>query len=291
MKKRVGMSLLIAAILCLVFAPGAWAKWHQDNEWGFKIEVPDNWQERKFMHDSDRVNAFVTPDQMVAVRVRAFHTQPGTTAVQVAGLFEQHVITGAERIDYKPLTVNGLAGQFAAYKWTFNNTPVGVIAFYAARGNIGYVVWMMTPSDQFQTRHLEGTNVMDTFTLVPTGGGMGGSLDAGPRITKIATGDQMAGDYKLAAAKTQFGPTTPYFHMVFEYEGEASGPPLLIKWIYVPKNYLIDEVKLEMPKGSGGYGHSDLSKPNNNWPAGEYSVQIWRNNQMMKEARFNVVGQ
>lgn len=291
MKMRLGVALLAALILCLFMAPNASAKWHQDTEWGFKINVPDNWKDRKFMHDSDRVNAFVTPDQIVAVRVRAFNTQPGTTAVQVAGLFEQHVIKGCERIDYKPLTVNGLAGQFAAYKWTFNNTPVGVIAFYASRGDKGYIVWMMTPSDQFKARHREGTDVMDTFTLVSAGSGVGGTLDPGIRITKIATGDQMAGDFQLAAVKTRFSSETPFFHMVFEYDGEASGTPFLIKWIYAPENYLIDEVSLDMPQGSGGVGHSNLSRPNKGWPAGDYSVQIWRNNQMMKEARFSVMAQ
>jgi hypothetical protein len=292
MKIRLGTTLLAALLLCLFLAPSASAKWHQDDEWGFKIEVPDNWKERKFMQETDRVNAFVSPDQMVAVRVRAFKTRPGTNAEQVAGLFEKGVIKGCERIDYKPLTVNGLAGQFAAYKWTFNNTPVGVVTFYAVRGEIGYVVWMMTPSDKFQARHREGTDVMDTFTLVASGGsGLGGSLETGVRVTSIATGDQMAGDFELASVKTRFSPDTPYFHMVFEYDGEASAAPFLIKWVYVPENYLIDEVSLDMPEGSGGVGHSNLSKPDKGWPAGEYSVQIWRNNQKVKEARFSVSGQ
>ena len=70
MKMRLGVSLFAVLILCLFIAPNASAKWHQDNEWGFKINVPDNWKERKFMQDTDRVNAFVSPDQMVAVRVR-----------------------------------------------------------------------------------------------------------------------------------------------------------------------------------------------------------------------------
>ena len=215
----------------------------------------------------------------------------GSNAEHIAGLFEKGVIKGCERVEYKPLTVNGLAGQFAAYKWTFNNTPVGVITFYAVRGDIGYVVWMMTPSDQFQARHREGTNVMDTFSLVSAGGGLGGSLESGVRITKIATGDRMAGEFQLAAVKSQFTPDTPYFHMVFEYDGEGSGTPFLIKWIYVPENYLIDEVSLDMPQGNGGVGHSNLSRPNKGWPAGNYSVQIWRNNQKIKEALFSVMGQ
>lgn len=108
-------------------------------------------------------------------------------------------------------------------------------------------------------------------------------------ITYMETGDAMSGEYSLAETKNEFRQDTPMFYMVFKYEGNAADAPFVIKWIYVPSNYLIDQVQLSLPASSGGTGRSSLSIPDKGWPPGEYTVEIWRLEKKLKAAGFSVI--
>lgn len=166
--------------------------WIQDKEAKFKINVPRNYQKNRMVEGSDIVHAFVSPDQNVAVRIRAIKLNKSVDVDSVINVFEQNIISGSQRLIKDNYTLNAIPGKICGYKWQYNNIPVGLAAFYTVRDNIAYVVWSIIPERIFKQRTAESDAIINTFTLLGTGtsGGLFGSMTQQPKVNKPHQGSQ-----------------------------------------------------------------------------------------------------
>lgn len=68
-------TLFFVAFYCMAyvlpFAARAQNNWVSDNEMKFKILVPNNYKQNRLRDGSDKIYAFVSPDENVAIRVRS----------------------------------------------------------------------------------------------------------------------------------------------------------------------------------------------------------------------------
>lgn len=160
-------AILLLTVICLM--GNAQARVVNDNEYGFQITIPDNWQTNSFIDGKDKVWAFAAPDNNAAIRIRAFRAPPGLSIDTLISGFETHVLSGGQKLVIKPHTLNGVDGKMAGYKGQFNNIDVGVGCFYTIQKQNAYIVWSMIPVSLFSTRSRETDAIMDTFTLSKVG--------------------------------------------------------------------------------------------------------------------------
>lgn len=167
----------ISVVLILgVFAANSYGGWVEDKEFGFKINVPDNWKRSILNDGSDRIHVFLSPDENVAVRIRAFKVPAEATVDLIIPLFEKNVLSGGERKALMDHSLNGSSGKVGAYTGSFNGTAVGAGAYFTIHNGIAYVVWSLTPVSMFQSRYAESDAITNTFTLVSNNSQMGSSL-------------------------------------------------------------------------------------------------------------------
>jgi hypothetical protein len=141
------------------------SRWIEDSQMNFKIQVPSNYQANQFWEGSDKIHAFLSPDQNVAVRVRTFNVNNNTSLTQVVQLFSRDIIKGAAQLVSQPHTLNGMDGNLSGYKWTYNNISVIVAAFTTIQEGRAYVVWTLIPENLFATRNSESDAITNTFTV------------------------------------------------------------------------------------------------------------------------------
>ncbi|MBW1775951.1 MAG: hypothetical protein JRJ82_24300, partial [Deltaproteobacteria bacterium] len=251
------------------------------------------WLSNSFVEGTDRVWAFASPDENVAVRVRAFKHDPHADIFMVISLFESEIFGGGQRLALLDHTLNGIPGKLGAYQGVYNGNQVGVGAFYTVQNGNAYIIWSMIPTHLFNARSAEADAVINTFTItssqVPPGSGNHPGYQ-GMRITNVRMGDHLIGTYGLASVKYHFGPSTPEIFLVFNWSGDVGNSPFLIKWTYTKTGYLIDQITLTLPKAPKGHAKSSLTIPNKGWPSGNYSAEIIHNSQSLKKVSFSIGG-
>ncbi|MFZ5949755.1 MAG: hypothetical protein ACOYXC_03555 [Candidatus Rifleibacteriota bacterium] len=146
----------------------AGTQWINDEQMKFKIQIPDNYQKNRLVEGTDVVHVFLSPDQNVAVRIRAIKVGSGTMINNVIQAFEQNVIVGAQKLLEDNYTLNKIPGRICGYKWRFNNTPVGLAVFGTIIDNIAYIVWSIVPEQMFKQRTTETDAIINTFTILKT---------------------------------------------------------------------------------------------------------------------------
>ena len=180
MKKR--LSLLAAMPLLFACYPilQAQSSWVEDAAFGFKIQVPDTYQRNAYMEGTDKVHAFLSPDQNLAVRVRVipFEGSGTVTSQQVAQLWSQNILVGANELGSQADQVNGLQGTVHAYRWNYNNIQCVVAAFVTVQPGKAYVLWTLLPEHLYQSRVGESDAITNTFQLIRNQG-LGGGLLGG----------------------------------------------------------------------------------------------------------------
>lgn len=183
--KRTGF---FAAILIAVWSLPLLADWVTDKEFNFKIEVPNSWQKNRFDDGSDRVHTFVSPDENLAVRIRAFAVNERVTLDLIASLFRSKILGECEQLTLMDQTVNGYEGKIGAYRGVYNGTKVGAGVFYTIQNGIAYIVWSLTPVDLFQSKIAESDAITNTFTIIGdrAGAAAGGEPSpAGPELSNV----------------------------------------------------------------------------------------------------------
>jgi len=157
-------------LLIVSVSINAQSRWIEDAEMKFKISVPSNYQANQFLEGSDKIYAFLSPDQNVAVRIRSFKVSDNTTINDVINAFSQSIITGASQLTSEPYTLNGTKGQAVGYSWRYNNVSVVVLVFYTIYSGTAYVVWSLVPENLFSKRSAETDAITNSFTILKDSG-------------------------------------------------------------------------------------------------------------------------
>jgi len=163
MRKSIG---LIAGLVVLMTAHTLLAEWVEDREMNFKINVPRSWQKNILRDGSDKIHVFLSPDQNLAIRIRAFKVARNTGLDLIASLFKTRILGECEQLAFMDAVVNGYSGKIGAYRGMYNGIKVGAGAFFTIQDGIAYIVWSLTPLDKFQSRVKESDAITNTFTLL-----------------------------------------------------------------------------------------------------------------------------
>jgi len=163
--KKISKILLIATFTICVNAV-AQNRMVEDSQMKFKISVPLNYQTNQYWDGTDKIHAFVSRDNNVAVSIRSFELPANVSVDQVVTAFRQNVLKGANQLVIQPHNLNGASGKMAGYRWRYNNITVVVGAFYTIQNNIGYIVWSMIPENLFASRSAESDAITNSFTLL-----------------------------------------------------------------------------------------------------------------------------
>lgn len=179
MKKTVLMMILL---ILVIFSLPIYGDWVEDAQFKFKINVPNNWQRNSFDDGTDRIHAFVSPDQNLAIRIRAFKVNNKVTLAIIANLFKTNIMGECEQLAYMDETLNGYKGKIGAYKGVYNGTKVGAGAFFTIQNSIAYIVWSLAPLDMFGAKAAVSDAITNTFTIL-TGSILPAADRTAPQLT------------------------------------------------------------------------------------------------------------
>lgn len=157
--------LLLMLVVCSTI-PAA-AKWYTNYAYNFKINVPASWSFNQSVERTDHVYDFLSPDEQVAIQIRAFKNEPNFTDDLIMGIVEEGILSqGATKLTAADDQINGIYGKMAAYKNTFDGMEVGIVIFTTLQERAGYAFIVVVPSDVFQEKTAETDAILNTFTLL-----------------------------------------------------------------------------------------------------------------------------
>lgn len=285
------------------------AKDIKDIEFKFSIVVPDHWTSNIYREGTDKVCEFMSPDNNAFIQLRSFKADPAITLNLVVQIFEESYLPqGSNRIDLsKKNSVNGIPGIVGNYTANVNNLDVGISVFYAIQNGQGYALMYIIPVSMFDQKEEEVKRILHSFvipgytvqepinnTIVnksnSVGSPQGIKSNRSVLIENTRMGDELGKPHELLNTTSVFNPETRNVYIVFDWKRESEHIPYLkIAWYYDQKGYLIDEVIYDFKNNSlSGTSHAFLSKPNNGWPEGKYTVEFSIAGQLLKEVPFEV---
>jgi hypothetical protein len=160
--------LTILILLSLLISQNTFAQnnWVTDSEMQFKILAPANYAQNQFRDGTDKILALVSPDENVAVRVRAMHATNDFTIDLLQQVFEQNIISGAKLIMKEDGDLHGIPARATAYTWKYNNIETVIGTYYIIQNGFAYVIWTIVPQNLLQQRSGEADKIIDSFTLI-----------------------------------------------------------------------------------------------------------------------------
>lgn len=318
----------LAFLLFCLFTLGANAqnRWIEDPEMHFKIQVPSNYQVNQFWEGSDRIHAFLSPDQNVAVRVRSFKVNDNTNKNQVLQLFQQNIIKGAAQLVNQEYTLNGMAGGLAGFRWKYNNISVVVAAFYTIQYGTAYIVWSLIPENLFAKRNAESDAITNTFTVtqnqqqtaqetnkatqsqipattnntlsnpttrtLPVDTPINRTpLESRPNalvITNVQLGTGINNSLTIIPENKVIDPAQKTIHMVASHNGKDNGQNFIVRWYSITQQCLVAENVYNHKTRGLNKVHSTIENVMGNWPVGEYKAEIWHMGRKVSETSFKV---
>lgn len=161
------MKKIIGLLLIYTFSSiSLYANWVEDSQFKFKINVPFTWQKNSFDDGTDRVHVFLSPDENLAIRIRAFKVNPNVNLDIIESLFRTNILGECEQLALVNHTLNGYKGKIGAYKGVYNGTRVGAGVFYTIQNGIAYIVWSLAPINLFDSKINESDAITNTFTIL-----------------------------------------------------------------------------------------------------------------------------
>jgi len=159
--------LLFILLVTIPLPSTAQTRWYEEGALGFKVSVPTSWETHAYAEGTDEIRAWTSPDENVALLIRTVPIgQQQATLDMIITVYEQNALAGAQRLVMQDYTLNGVAGKMAGYRWTFNDIPVIVGAFFALKPGTFYALSSIIPQEMFQARTAETDAIMNTFTLI-----------------------------------------------------------------------------------------------------------------------------
>ncbi|MCF8234420.1 MAG: lipocalin family protein [Bacteroidales bacterium] len=285
-------SLFLNILIALILLSGTiQAKWYTDSRFKFKIDVPSNWTSNIYTEGTDKVYDFTSPDQNIAIQLRAFEAGDGVSAKVISDLMDEGITgEGASQVNRSQDEINGTKGELGVYTNNFDGQDMVLITFSTVQNNIGYMFLIVVPSNVLDQKSAEIDAILNTFTI---------NSVAQVRIDKPATqqltigniilGKTLSGKTNLSDITTEFNTDTPVFYAVFDWTGNGYGKSLEARWIFADGNVLIDRVYYDFPNQKGGSSNTSLSIPDDGWPEGNYSLELYMDGNLVKSKNFTVV--
>lgn len=160
-------TIIFLSIAFLLVTKLALAGWQIDNEFNFKINVPDNWSKQTYFEGTVKVHDFSNPDGNMAIQIRCFAADAGVNSSILAEVFDENLLNqGASRLSKTDETLNGIPGVMGVYKNTFDGIEMAIVTFSTVPGDEGYLIFAIVPLQQFEQLAQEVDKVLNTFTLL-----------------------------------------------------------------------------------------------------------------------------
>ncbi len=143
------------------------AKWYIDRQFKCRINVPESWSSNSFMDGSDKVYDFYSPDQNIAVQLRAFDAGNQVTTDLLVQIYEEQMLPAGTKKSglFDKVSKNGIPGKQGIYTSKYNGIDVAMSAFYAVQNNYGYVLLVIVPTNMMQQKTPEIQKVTQTFMV------------------------------------------------------------------------------------------------------------------------------
>lgn len=160
-------AVLLFIVSFAFLANTAYATWHTDNEYKFKIDVPSTWTANNHMEGTDKVYDFTNPNGTIALQIRCFKAGEGINAQTLAQVFDEGLVSeGATQLAMSDEMLSNLSGVMGVYKTNFDGTEVVIISFSAVSNGIGYLIFTIMPFNQMEQLADEADAVLNTFTVL-----------------------------------------------------------------------------------------------------------------------------
>ena len=302
------MKVTIKLVIALLFFGFSSAVYTQssiytDNEMGFTINLPNNYQKKEFWDQGEKNLVAVSPDQNVLVLVRSFTSTHQVTTALIQQAFEKSVLTGATLLAREEGNLNGIPAVAAAYSWQYNKLNTVVGAYFILNGGKGYIVYTIIPVELLKQRSKEADQIIDSFTLLNdpedlknTTAEKGMSNETAHtdeasgketiHITDIQIGHTRDNTYQLTQTMHRFPASIHQIDLVFGYEGKADGTDFILKWYSDTHQRLIKEFRVSPPAHNRGRGHSYITNKGQQWPEGEYHAELWYKGSLLGKKTF-----
>jgi len=167
MKKLTTSALLVLLMIFTSISNETYAQLQQDSKYGFKINIPPNWNKTNYLDGSDEVYDYMSPDENAAVQLRVFEAKPGFTTVLLAQVYEESMLpAGTQKLSLEEyITANGIPSKKGVYLLDYNGNEVGLSALYIVQNNKGYVLTALIPSSMIQQKGAELKKIIKSFMI------------------------------------------------------------------------------------------------------------------------------
>ncbi len=297
MKKKFFLPTI--TFLFIFLANGLSAQWITDNDYKFKINVPGSWSRSSYMDGSDKVYDIYSPDENVAIQIRAFEAPEELSLNLLVNVYEEQMVpAGSINEGVVPMrSKTGIQGKQGTYRFDYNGIEVGMGVFYAIKNGYGYIVSALIPVSMLERKAYSVKQITETFELInnkPTGPDNIGALSGGAymmstfKINQIILCSQLNVNNNAVNPTTKFNSSTPEIHAVIQFTGNTN-KDLTVSWIYTNWNRTITSDKYNFTDDRG-IGVVSLSKPDNGWPAGNYKIVFELDGKLIDSKTFTVTG-
>ncbi len=284
------------------------AQLQTDRTYGFKINIPSNWSKSSSMDGTDKVFDYASPDQNAAIQLRAFMAEARITVDLLAQVNEQNLLpAGTKKLSLSNYTSsNGIPGKQGLYSMNYNGNEVSMAVFYTVQNGKGYVLTAIIPTSMINQKGEEIKRITRSFVIdgfeqqsssartenassrfSGLAGGTSSTNKATPfHIKNIKLSDKIDANKRAINPGNSFNPRTAEINAVIEFSGSTDSD-LIVSWIYKNWDQTILSERYNFTD-KGGIGVVSITKPNNGWPIGNYSVKIEIGNKVIRELAFTV---
>jgi hypothetical protein len=143
-------------------------QWLIREEYGFKINVPDQWQSTQYEENGKLILKLISTDNNILIEFDAFKVDRDNTVFDLVSSFEKNQLpTGFECSSLKDYTtVNNINGKMAIYNGYINGIAESFSAFYTIHAGDGYIFSTLVPIEKIQEKSEEVQAVLDSFELL-----------------------------------------------------------------------------------------------------------------------------
>ncbi len=203
--------LIILIALMTVNVNCLQAKWLTDNQYKFKINVPENWSNSSYMDGTDKVYDFYSPDENAAIQLRTFEATAGVTLDILTQVYEQNMLpAGTQKLSFNDHTsANGIPGKQGVYQMQYKGNQVNLAAFYTIQNSKGYVLTAIIPSSMLAQKGEEVKRITRSFQILGFRGEAKKNTIASEKNTSSASDasktsgtNDIASTYNLPTGKT-----------------------------------------------------------------------------------------
>jgi hypothetical protein len=143
-------------------------QWYVDKKYGFKINIPDQWNSTHFEENGMLVYKFISSDNNIIIELDAFDIDKSIHVFDLVSDFEENRLPeGFECSSLKDYTTEtNIKGKIAIYNGYLNGIAESFSAFYTTNNNKGYVLSTLVPIEKIQEKSEETQAIINSFQLL-----------------------------------------------------------------------------------------------------------------------------